>query len=85
MSGLALVLSIDGAADGALGFRETVARGRGSFDVAATTPDDPALRSGERDLRCDDVESGDDATRERAAEHRRGAVDRVALRHASRA
>ena len=48
-------------------------------------PDDPALRSGERDLRCDDVESGDDATRERAAEHRRGAVDRVALRHASRA
>src|SRR4051794_15835729 len=40
---LALVLSIDGAADGALGFRETVARGRGSFDVAATTPDDPAL------------------------------------------
>src|SRR5437660_3251522 len=47
-------------------------------------PDDPALRSGERDLRCDDVESGDDATRERAAEHRRGAVDRVALRHAAR-
>jgi acetyl-CoA synthetase len=40
---LSLVLSLDGPGDGALGFRETVARGRGTFVPAATTPDDPAL------------------------------------------
>jgi acetyl-CoA synthetase len=40
---LSLVLSIDGAADGALGFRETIARGRGVFNAAPTRPDDPAL------------------------------------------
>ena len=43
MPELALVLSIDGAGEGALGFHETVARGRNSFNAAATTPDDPAL------------------------------------------
>jgi acetyl-CoA synthetase len=40
---LAIVLSIDGESEGALDFRQTVARGRGEFNVAATTPDDPAL------------------------------------------
>jgi acetyl-CoA synthetase len=40
---LALVLSVDGAGEGALAFRETIARASGSFDPAATTPDDPAL------------------------------------------
>src|SRR3982751_4752917 len=40
---LTLVLSIDGPDHGALGFHETVARGRGTFVPAATTPDDPAL------------------------------------------
>jgi len=40
---LKLVLSTDGAAEGALGFRETVARGSSAFNAAATTPDDPAL------------------------------------------
>jgi acetyl-CoA synthetase len=40
---LSLVLSIDGAGEGALGFRETIARGRGVFEAAATSPDDPAL------------------------------------------
>jgi acetyl-CoA synthetase len=40
---LSLVLSLDGPGDGALGFRETVARGRSTFVPAATTPDDPAL------------------------------------------
>jgi acetyl-CoA synthetase len=37
------VLSIDGAADGALGFRETIARASADFTPADTTPDDPAL------------------------------------------
>ncbi|MEJ0078927.1 MAG: acyl-CoA synthetase [Alphaproteobacteria bacterium] len=37
------VLSIDGEGEGALGFRETVARGRSEFNAAPTTPDDPAL------------------------------------------
>jgi acetyl-CoA synthetase len=40
---LALILSIDGAAEGALDFRATVARGRSDFRPVATTPDDPAL------------------------------------------
>jgi acetyl-CoA synthetase len=40
---LALVLSIDGESEGALDFRQTVARGRGEFNAAATTPDAPAL------------------------------------------
>ena len=40
---LSLVLSIDGAADGALGFAETIARGSAAFNAARTTPDDPAL------------------------------------------
>jgi len=40
---LSLVLSIDGAAEGALGFHDTIARASSSFDPAATTPDDPAL------------------------------------------
>jgi acetyl-CoA synthetase len=40
---LSLVLSIDGAADGALDFHATIARGRSGFNVVATTPDDPAL------------------------------------------
>src|SRR3954451_3987529 len=38
---LAIVLSIDGESEGALDFRQTVARGRGEFNAAATTPDDP--------------------------------------------
>src|SRR5947208_5310893 len=37
------VLSIDGAADGALGFRETIARASADFTPADTTPDDPPL------------------------------------------
>src|SRR3954470_15292718 len=37
------VLSIDGAADGALGFRQTIARPSADFTPADTTPDDPAL------------------------------------------
>ena len=40
---LALVLSIDGESEGALGFHQTLARGRAEFNAAATTPDDPAL------------------------------------------
>src|SRR5690242_7940958 len=40
---LSLVLSIDGAADGALGFQETIARAKSTFSAAATTPHDPAL------------------------------------------
>src|SRR3954453_20801230 len=37
------VLSIDGGADGALGFIDTITRERSTFDPAATTPNDPAL------------------------------------------
>src|ERR1044072_6599817 len=37
------VLSIDGAADGALGFSEPIARASTDFTPAETTPDDPAL------------------------------------------
>jgi acetyl-CoA synthetase len=40
---LSLVLSTDGAAEGALGFGETIARGRDTFNPVATTGDDPAL------------------------------------------
>jgi len=55
---LSLVLSIDGPCEGALGFRETIARGRAPFNAAATTPDDPALMiftsgtTGRRRARC---------------------------------
>jgi acetyl-CoA synthetase len=40
---VSLVLSTDGPGDGALGFRETLARARSDFTPVATTPDDPAL------------------------------------------
>ena len=40
---LALVVSIDGAGDGALGFADLVARASADFSPVATTPDDPAL------------------------------------------
>src|SRR5256714_13252410 len=40
---LALVLSIDGPGDGALGLHETIARASADFLPAETTPDDPAL------------------------------------------
>ena len=40
---LSLVLSVDGAADGALGFHETIARASSDFTAVDTTPDDPAL------------------------------------------
>ena len=40
---LALVLSIDGPGEGALGLAETIARASDAFTPAATTPDDPAL------------------------------------------
>jgi acetyl-CoA synthetase len=40
---LSLVLSVDGPADGTLGFHETLARARDAFTPAATGPDDPAL------------------------------------------
>ncbi|MEX2129043.1 MAG: acyl-CoA synthetase [Xanthobacteraceae bacterium] len=40
---LQLVLCVDGAADGALGFHETLARASGEFTPADTTADDPAL------------------------------------------
>jgi acetyl-CoA synthetase len=40
---LSLVLSIDGAAEGALGYGETIARARTTFNPVATSPDDPAL------------------------------------------
>src|SRR5207248_2401918 len=42
LADLSLVLSIDGPGEGALGFRETVARASTDFRPAATTPDDPA-------------------------------------------
>jgi acetyl-CoA synthetase len=40
---LSLVLSIDGAGEGALGLHETIARASDAFTPAETTPDDPAL------------------------------------------
>ena len=40
---LALVLSIDGPGEGALGLAETIARASDAFTPVATTPDDPAL------------------------------------------
>ncbi len=40
---LSLVVSIDGAADGALGFADLVARAAPDFSAVATTPDDPAM------------------------------------------
>jgi len=42
-SGLALVLSVDGAEDGALGFDETLARASSDFTARDTSADDPAL------------------------------------------
>src|SRR5262249_46674123 len=40
---LNLVLCVDGAADGALGFRETIARASSEFTPEPTSPDDPAM------------------------------------------
>jgi acetyl-CoA synthetase len=40
---LALVVSIDGATDGALGFADLVARAASDFAAVATTADDPAM------------------------------------------
>lgn len=40
---LKLVLSIDGAADGALSFHDTLARAASGFTPEATSPDDPAM------------------------------------------
>ena len=40
---VALVLSIDGPGDGALGFHDTIARASTGFTPVATTPDDPAM------------------------------------------
>jgi len=40
---LKLVLCIDGAAEGALGFHETLARAASSFTPVDTSPDDPAM------------------------------------------
>src|SRR5262249_52538703 len=40
---LNLVLCVDGAADGALGFRETIARASSDFTPEPTSPDDPAM------------------------------------------
>ena len=40
---LKLVLSVDGAAEGALGFHQTLARASASFTPVATSPDDPAM------------------------------------------
>jgi acetyl-CoA synthetase len=40
---LALVVSLDGAADGALGFADLVARASSDFSPVATGPDDPAM------------------------------------------
>lgn len=40
---LTLVLSLDGAGDGALDFGTTLAQASDAFSVVATTPDDPAL------------------------------------------
>ncbi|HEY2135509.1 MAG TPA: AMP-binding protein [Xanthobacteraceae bacterium] len=43
LPGLALVLSVDGDGDGALGFADTLARASGDFTPVATAPDDPAM------------------------------------------
>ena len=43
LSGLELILSIDGPGDGALGFAETLARASGDFTPRPTAADDPAL------------------------------------------
>src|SRR5207244_3013844 len=40
---LKLVLSLDGAADGALGFHETIVQAASDFTPAPTSADDPAL------------------------------------------
>jgi len=40
---LSLVVSVDGAADGALGFADLVARASSAFAPVATAPDDPAM------------------------------------------
>ena len=40
---LKLVLSLDGAIDGALGFHETIARSSSDFTPAPTSADDPAM------------------------------------------
>jgi acetyl-CoA synthetase len=40
---LRLVLSVDGAGDGAIGFHEAIARAASGFAAAATSPDDPAM------------------------------------------
>jgi acetyl-CoA synthetase len=43
LSSLALVLSVDGAGDGALGFRQTLERASSEFTPVATAADDPAM------------------------------------------
>ena len=43
LPGLALVLSVDGAGDGALGFADVLARAASDFAPVATAPDDPAM------------------------------------------
>jgi acetyl-CoA synthetase len=43
LSGLTLVLSIDGPADGALGFAETLSRASSEFSPVPTAADDPAM------------------------------------------
>jgi len=43
LSGLELILSIDGPGEGALGFHDTLARASANFTPVATTADDPAL------------------------------------------
>jgi acetyl-CoA synthetase len=40
---LKLVLSIDGAADGAIGFQDAIARASSAFTPEVTSPDDPAM------------------------------------------
>jgi acetyl-CoA synthetase len=43
LAGLALVLSIDGPADGALGFQDTLSRASSVFSPVPTAADDPAM------------------------------------------
>jgi acetyl-CoA synthetase len=43
LPGLALVLSVDGASEGALGFADVLARAASDFAPIATAPDDPAM------------------------------------------
>jgi len=43
LSGLSLVLSVDGASDGAIDFTDTLARASSDFTPEQTTPDDPAV------------------------------------------